>query len=206
MKKALKPLFAGLTVIGLIGSCSRNEKMADISNIDFREGDIVFRRGRGVKSEAVLHVDTAGLYSHSGIVVKCDSAFMIIHITPDEREAGETEDRIKMEPPETFFAPDRAKFGSVYRLPDDTLNMAKTAAEQALRLWKRGVVFDHDYVLDDSTQMYCTELVWHVYRMAGKDITNNSRSEIVNVPLFSGVYILPSDIYSNKELVIVFSF
>jgi hypothetical protein len=190
---------------GLI-SCSPRRDAVLFADIPFAEGDIVFRCGRGVKSQVVLNADTAGLYSHSGIVVKYGSAFMIIHITPDEREKGETEDRIKMETPETFFASDRAKFGGVYRLRNDTLNITKTAAEQALRLWKRGVVFDHDYVLDDSTKMYCTELVWRVYRLAGKDITNDSRSEIVNFPLFSGEYILPSDIYSNKELIIVYSF
>jgi hypothetical protein len=187
-------------------SCSQRRDAVSFADIPFAEGDLVFRRGRGVKSQAVLNADTAGLYSHSGIVVKYGSVFMIIHITPDEREAGETEDRIKMETPETFFASDRAKFGGVYRLRNDTLDIAKTAAEQALRLWKKGVVFDHEYVLDDSTQMYCTELVWRAYRLAGKDITNDSRSEIVNFPLFSGVYIFPSDIYSNKDLFLVYSF
>jgi hypothetical protein len=159
-----------------------------------------------VKSQAILRADTVGLYTHAGIVVKYGSVFMIIHITPGEREAGETEDRIKMESPEVFFSKERATFGGVYRLRGDTAGIAQTAAHQALQLYDKGIVFDHDYLLEDSTEMYCTELVWRVYLKSGMDITCGSRSEISNVPLFSGVYILPSDIYNNKELFLVFQF
>jgi hypothetical protein len=169
------------------------------------EGDLVFRRGIGVKSRAVLSADTAGIYSHSGIVVKLDSGCRIIHITPGEREEGEKEDRIKVESPETFFAADRAEHGAVYRMKDAE-NYTAEAARHAKRLLEKGVLFDHDYVLEDTTQLYCTELIWYVYQLAGKDITNGKRSELNNFPLFSGVYIFPSNLYNNKEFKLIYKF
>lgn len=196
----------GLSIILALSGCSPNSETAVVaSEIDLAEGDLVFRRGLGAKSRAVLTADPEGFYSHSGIVVKPDSTFMIVHVTPGERGAGEMADRIKMETPEQFFARDRAQYGAVYRLTD-SLDMLSTAARQAVRLWHKGVLFDHEYVLSDSTKMYCTELVWYVYQLAGKDITNGKRSEVTNMPLFSNSYIFPSDIYKNENISLIYKF
>lgn len=185
-----------LIAIVLFAACSRKEEATvDMSGIDFAEGDLVFRRGLGAKSHAVVAADVGGVYSHSGIVVKSDSGFMIVHISPGEREVGEIEDRIKMETPGLFFAADRAQHGAVYRL-QESLNICTAAAQQAVRLHSKGVRFDHDYLLNDSTEMYCTELMWYVYRLAGKDITNGKYD----------THIFPSAIYENKELSIIYKF
>jgi hypothetical protein len=201
----MKKIIPLIIILVLFCSCSHKKTAANLSSIDFQEGDLVFRRGLGIKSNAVLTADTAGIYSHSGIVVKNGEDFMIIHVTPGEREKGETEDRIKMETPEKFFAPDRAQLGAVYRLKN-AQNISAQAAKQAVRLWKKGVLFDHDYVLEDSVKMYCTELVWYVYQLEGQDITNGSRSELVNVPLYSGVYIFPSNICKNNDFSLIYKF
>ena len=108
-----------------------------------------------------------------------------------------------METPEVFWASNRAEHGAVYRLTD-TIFGAK-AAEQAKRLLQNGMLFDHDYELNDSTQMYCTEMVWYVYGLAGKDITFGKRSEL-NAPMYSGSYIFPSDIYTNREFILIYNF
>jgi hypothetical protein len=189
----------------LLTDCSHRKTATDFSPIPLEEGDLVFRRGIGVKSRAVLSADTVGIYSHSGIVVRQDLGYRIIHITPGERENGEKEDRIKMETPETFFAADRAEHGAVYRMKD-ARNYTTEAASHAKRLLEKGVLFDHDYVLEDTTQLYCTELIWYVYLLAGKDITDGKRSELNNFPLFSGVYIFPSDLYNNDEFKLIYKF
>lgn len=195
-----------IIIIVLFAACSpQSEAAADISGIDFAEGDLVFRRGLGAKSRAVIIADPEGIYSHSGIVVKFDSAFMIVHIAPGERENGETEDCIKMESPKQFFSTDRTQRGAVYRLRD-SLDIRSIAARQAVRLWHKGVLFDHDYALEDSTKMYCTELVWYIYQLAGKDVTNGKRSEVANMPVFSGSFIFPSDIYNNENSSLIYKF
>jgi hypothetical protein len=206
MKKLLVASLS-IHIVVLFATCShKGETAVDVGNIDFAEGDLVFRHGVSAKSQVVLAADPEGIYSHSGIVVKQDSGFMIVHVTPGEREKDETEDRIKMETPEQFFATDRAQHGAVYRLQDSLNALSSTAARQAVRLWHKGVLFDHDYVLSDSTKMYCTELVWYVYLLAGKDITNGNRSEVAGLPLFSGEHIFPSNIYNNEDFSIIYKF
>jgi hypothetical protein len=177
---------------------------SNISKVNFQDGDIVFRKGTGAKTRAVLYADTNSIYSHIGIVVSTTNGFSIIHITPGEREKGETADLIKIENIEDFFATNRAVHGAVYRLSYGT-HSGSTAAEHALRLLNKKILFDHKYDLNDTATMYCTEFVYYVYKLAGKDITFGKRSSI-NAPMYSGIYILPSDIYSNKELELIYKF
>jgi uncharacterized protein YycO len=194
--------FVLIFVAGISVSCKQKQEVA-VENIAFQEGDLVFRRGVGVRSRAVLYSDSQGIYSHTGIVVLKDSTFQVVHITPGERENDENADIIKIEPISDFWRHDRASHGAVYRLKDSTL--CEKAAQQALRLLQKGVLFDHDYQLDDTTKMYCTELVWYAYAQAGKDISYEKRS-VMNVPLYAGSYIFPSDIYSNSDFILVYSF
>jgi hypothetical protein len=172
-------------------------------DIPLEDGDLVFRKGRGAKSWAVLRADAEGIYSHIGIVVRQDSVFQVIHITPGERKNGEAVDRIKMEPLDEFWHSERAKHGAVYRLIGDSSR--RIAAQHAIRLLQKGLLFDHDYELADTTTMYCTQLVWYVYTLAGKDISGGKRS-LINAPLYSGTYIFPSDIYTNNELSLIYKF
>lgn len=184
----------------LLLSCGQKDEIS-FENIDFCEGDLIFRKGTGTKSRAVLHADSLGIYSHVGIVVLRDSVFQIVHITPGERESGETEDRIKAEPVADFWRKDRASHGAIYRLRNN--DSGKKASAQALRLLKKGVLFDHNYTLNDTTEMYCTEFVHYVYGQSGKDI--GRRSEL-NMPKYTGTYIFPSDIYANDVFVLIYKF
>ena len=198
-------IFLCLIIILLVG-CSQTTDNSNINSCSFEEGDIVFRRGIGAKSNVVLHADKDGLYSHVGIIIKQDSVFMVVHITPGEREKGEKEDKIKIELPETFFSKKRARSGAVIRLKD-SIEYAERAAKEARQLYQKGIFFDHDYILDnDTSKMYCTELIWKVYLSGGKDITQGRRSKLENFPLFSGTYIYPSDIFVNDEFKLIYTF
>jgi hypothetical protein len=194
-----------LLIITGFNACSHRKEKNPVETVDFVEGDLVFRKGFGPKTEAVIQADTLGIYSHAGIVVRQDSVFRIVHITPGERAKGETVDRIKIESPEVFFGSDRAQYGAVYRLHDGLSCPAK-AAQHALRLLHKGIIFDHDYRLNDTTKMYCAEFVWYAYQLAGTDISFGKRSELENIPLYSGVYIFPSDIYRNSEFKLIYKF
>lgn len=192
----------GFTLFALIGC--RSGGQPHLKEYTPLGGDLVFRRGTGVKSMAVLQADSSGLYSHVGIVIETDSGFRVVHVTPGERKHNETTDRIKQESLTEFFAPDKAQTGAVMRWRGSS-ESPEAAAEEAKRLWRMGIEFDHDYNLKDSTEMYCTELVWHVYRRAGIDLSQGRRSE-ANVPLFSDRYIFPSDIYQHPHLELVTRF
>ena len=190
-------------IIMTINACSEQKNSRQFDTLPIAEGDLVFRKGIGAKTQAVLHVDSMGIYSHTGIIVKHNDILMVVHITPGERKEGELTDKIKAEPIGVFWGDDRAQNGAVYRLKNNSLG--SKVGIQALRLLQKGILFDHDYELSDTTQMYCTELVWYIYKQAGKDISFGKRS-ILNVPLYSGTYIFPSDLYRNEEFQLIYKF
>ncbi len=205
-RQVLTGVAVSLCLLCSVAGCTGKKARAEQLPMELlAEGDVVFRRGSGAKTHAVLRADTSGIYSHVGMVVRTDSGLMVVHVTPGERAKGETVDRIKLETPEGFFAPERCSKGALARFADTT-GCPALAAGRALEFYRRGVLFDHDYDLTDTTKMYCTELVWLAYLDTGMDITAGRRSEIRNFPMYSGTYIFPSDIYKHKSLRVYFSF
>lgn len=158
------------------------------------EGDLVFRRGDGVKSEAVLRLDReGGEYTHVGMVVRRRGRIEVLHSAPGERQEGDGGiDRIKTETPEVFFSERRAVSGELMRLRNDSDGIRRRAVSEALRLLDKGILFDKAYRLDDTTEMYCAELIWQVYARAGLDITAGRRQHIG-----ASVYIFPSTLHND---------
>lgn len=87
---AVRLAFAGI-LLCCCCACDRQVERVCPSSA-FAEGDVAFRRGCGGKSAVVLRVDSSGIYSHCGIVVRQDSTFMIVHVAPGERNVGESEE------------------------------------------------------------------------------------------------------------------
>ena len=161
------------------------------------DGDIVFRRGTGLMSHTVVAAD-GGRYSHVGIVVDSAGVKMIVHAVPDEPDFPGDIDRVKMESPRKFFSTINANVGEVMRHTDR--NVAREAAREAMRLYRCGLLFDHDYDDNDSTKLYCSELVERAYLGAGVSLTEKRRHDFV-VPGFHFEHvIMPSDIYENNRL------
>lgn len=161
------------------------------------DGDIVFRRGSGLMSHTVVAAD-GGRYSHVGIVVDSAGVKMIVHAVPDEPDFPGDIDRVKMESPRKFFSTLNANVGEVMRHADK--QVAHEAAREAMRLYRCGLLFDHDYDDNDSTKLYCSELVERAYLGAGVSLAEKRRHDFV-VPGFHFEHvIMPSDIYENNRL------
>lgn len=180
-------------------SCARGKKFHSIlpDTIKLRTGDVVFRRGDGMTSRVVLAADPQGNYSHVGIVVDSAGSPMIVHAVPGEPDFEGDVDRVKMDKPEIFFSTERASKGEVCRPADSTT--AHKAAETALRLYYKNVLFDDAFDDNDTTKMYCTELIAYAFRLAGINLTEGRR-HTVDLPIISTECILPSDIHSSKYL------
>lgn len=162
-----------------------------------REGDIIFRRGKDAVSEAVLGLDPLTVYSHVGVVVFRGSEPMVVHAVPAE-EPGE-ENVVKLEPATRFLAADRSSGMAVYRLHevsnDASESAAKTVTREALRLAQSNTPFDNAFNLDTPDQLYCTELVWHIYRKARIDLAPTPPH--MRFLLWSGRYIPPSTLQAS---------
>jgi hypothetical protein len=175
------------------------QKTAFFFQIDetiLQEGDIVFRRGVSLASHVVLTADKEGGYSHIGIIVKDSSGWRVIHAVPGETDKENPEEIIKKESLSQFFAPNKAAAGAIYRL-DTVETIGILAAQKAQILFERKLLFDHQYDLEDSTKMYCTELLFFVFNDAGVDISEGKRSSF---PGFREAFLLPGDILACSKL------
>lgn len=135
-----------------------------------RTGDLLFRNGLG--NESLLVTSTSnGDYSHVGIAMSTPSGWRVIHAVPGEAPADQP-DYLKCEPIDSFFDPHRALAGAVARVDcDDATAMAATWV--AMSKVEGNVEFDHRYDLDDTTRLYCTELVRLAYMTQGIDLSED---------------------------------
>ena len=193
-----------LGAVVLLCGC-RHDGTASILPPDCRllPGDVVFRRGGGVTSHAVLIAEQDGVYSHVGMVVDSAGVPMIVHAVPDEPDFEGDSDRVKMDPPAVFFRRSRSSQGAVLRHRDTVA--ARRAAAEALMVYGRHVAFDHDYDDRDTTRMYCTELVTHAFLRAGRPLQGISHHHLRFLDIDAHC-VLPSDILHCQDLQVIIQF
>lgn len=163
--------------------------------LELHTGDIAFRTGESMVSRSVTSVDTAGVYSHVGMVIWHDHQWCVLHAVPNERATKTEKDSVKMEPIGVFFRSDRAVQGCICRLPlapEDTLKLLNKGEE----IYSRKLLFDKNFDDQDTTAFYCSELVWFLYQQIGLDLTQGRRHHL---PFFPPL-IFCSDIKSYPEL------
>ncbi len=168
----------------------------------FRNGDLVLRCGWGAESRAVTYGGRSA-YSHIGILVRDDSlnTWMVVHAVPGEAVKDEPE-YIKYETLEAFYSSDRACKGAWMRLqcPDSS---AALAAAYCLDKYRDSVLFDNSYLLGDTSELYCCELVWRAFLCQDMDITSGSRHDVPTLFCSEGEAIFPSDIEKSDKTAFV---
>lgn len=164
----------------------------------FRNGDMVLRCGRGMESQVVTFGE-GSVYSHIGMLYydSVQNGWMVIHAVPQEAPEGEPE-YIKYEPIEEFYTQERATVGAWMRIecPDSA---AQRASEYCLKKYNERVVFDNFYLLQDTTELYCCELVWRAYLQQGIDITSGNRHYVPIVFSSEEGCIFPNDIENGMK-------
>lgn len=188
-----------LISICLLCGCTKHSSTQVImpSNVKLQAGDIVFRLGNEMISHSVTFLDKNGRYSHVGIVVDSANVLMIIHAVPNEPDFNGDVDRVKMDSPQQFFSCTKAKTGEICRIKDSII--ARKASLAAMNIYKKNTLFDHDYSIEDTTKMYCTELVIYAFCQAGLDLVKGKGHQ-VDLPFLHSNCFFPSDIYNSKYL------
>jgi len=191
-----------LLLIGAITACNhRSTTRLDYSSAqtEWREGDIIFRCGYGAESKAVTW-RSAAHYSHVGLLHydSLDNEWQVIHAVPAEDEP----EYLKSEPVSVFLSPNRASSGAWLRVNcNDTI--AQRAAQYALSKAEQQLLFDNEYLLEDSTQLYCTELVWRAYISQGIDVTSGHTQPVPTIFSREGKAIFPSDIEQSETTLFI---
>lgn len=184
----------------IVTGCSDGKAERAVSivpcGLKLREGDVVFRRGGGITSHAVMMADGNGAYSHVGIVVDSAGILMIVHAVPDEPDFEGDVDRVKMDSIGRFFSSVYAQKGEVLRYKDSAV--ASVAARHALEVYRRHTLFDHEYDAKDTTKMCCTELVTFVFAKTGHPLKGVARHQLRLLDINTDCA-LPSDILKCKD-------
>lgn len=192
-------------MIAVLFSCTNRQKECPLIPIEkLKQGDIAFRRGEGVISDIVLYSDADGLYSHVGLVVLHNDTIKVIHSVPGEYDDENDFDRVKIEPIENFYSVERAERGEVLRM-SMTEAQRECIANLALKKAEHKVKFDHDYNLNDTMALYCTEFVQLMFKNVGIDLAEGRMSDVI-FPGMSSKYIMPSDLYKNKKLTSIYKY
>lgn len=180
----------------LVIGCSKPQEAVpyEAAQSEWREGDIVFRRGYGMESRAVTQRSRA-TYSHVGLLHydSVSEEWLVVHAVPAEDEP----EYVKAEPVRIFFSRERASEGAWARI-DCSDSVAVRATQYALRKVADKVLFDNDYSLRDTTRLYCTELVWRAYESQGIDVSGGGRQEAPMFVCKDGEGIFPSHIEKSK--------
>ena len=192
-------LFILLIAICAVQCRTREVSVAAPPAEEFCTGDLAFRLGRTLESDAIAATADEGYdYSHVGIIISRGDSIRVIHIEPER--GGE--ERIKCETLEDFFHPTRAVKGCVARQKNISSNEIQSIEDKCISLSNSNIRFDHDYSLQDSEAMYCTELVNVVFSEIGISLTERRHK----VPLIEEGVILPSDMLRDGDLEIVWRY
>lgn len=192
--------FVPVCVAFCLCACSHKQAALSLEDQDkWREGDLVLRCGNGMESRVVTN-RTRSAFSHIGMLHydSLKNEWQVIHAVPAEDEP----EYLKIEPVTRFFCPERAERGAWLRV-DCCDSIAREAARYALGKVTERVLFDNDYLLDDSTKLYCTELVWRAYGKQGVDISGGRRHSVPTLFSKEGEGIFPYDIEKSETTLFV---
>lgn len=188
-----------LLALPLLNSPRQQERSNEVEFMDvsqqLQNGDLIFRRGRSVESQAVLISDRKSQYSHVGIVYIENKIPYIIHVVPGENKAGS--DHVKKEKIDDFLSLKKASAFAVFR-SDYSQEIINRAALNALRSFQKKRVFDTDYNLNSDDRLYCTELVIKAYERAINQSLNLKTTQL-NFVFGKLKILMPGNIIENPH-------
>ena len=197
--------FALIFLLSLICSACKKSKEDTLKDADnLQPGDVVFRLGDSPESNAIMVADPEAAYSHVGIVVSYMNKMKIVHACPGDNFEINDSNLVRMDRPEVFFSNKNCLQGAIYRYANR--DFAKKAAEEAISMYENKIPFDFNFEAEDSSALYCTELVTLAYHKAGVELTDGTVHDVDMPGAFVPACILISDIQKSDKLELISSF
>jgi len=149
-----------------------------------QEGDIILRHGFGLISDAIVQYTKAPYpISHCGIVVKDSSDnWAVIHTVSNTLVEidGMQKDNLKQ-----FVRESKPNSIIVTRYRFQNEQQRQRVVEQTYYYLEKQIPFDNQFNSADSSQFFCTELIWNVfYHAIGIDLYQPS-------PQYNGMNFMP---------------
>lgn len=131
-----------------------------------KEGDVVLRAGKGPISGLLQKMSLHDRsFSHAGILLDSCGKWFVLHMYGGQ---GTKCSDLRFDPLETFCSSGNSDSNAVFRLTDSD-SLRACIATECRRLMCRPPRFDSRFDLATDDQLYCTELVYKVYRRASRD-------------------------------------
>jgi uncharacterized protein YycO len=200
MKKIILIVFIALIVFGLVvyaflkiydyRSTRKQESLHYAFSKDelakFRSGDIILRHGYGFVSDMIVtQLKEKYDLSHCAIVCRDKDSLYVIHSVSSSLS---NVDGVQAQEIHSFIRESQYNSVVVVRYKTDSGKDQSCICEKAQDYLKKGIPFDNAFNINDSTEFYCTELLWkailneyHVDILAGK---NNERKDHLRFDTF----------------------
>jgi len=147
--------------------------------------DLVLASGQSIQSKIVHFVGfSSDSYSHIGIVIKKDFKTYVLHSTPD----GTDSNSIRFDDFQTFL--NLSDVHSYRILRFDTLQNTKSLESEISYYKSNSFPFDFSFDNYDKEKIYCTELVYDIFKKTGDLKSSIHQNEIM----------LPKDFINLPEL------
>jgi len=141
------------------------------------DGDIILRRGFGFVSDYIVKTfDEDYKISHCGIICKSEDRFQVIH---SESSSYFSLEGIVAQDFDDYTEASHQNTIIIVRFnrcePTEYSKISKAAKYYLSKKLK----FDYSFDMADSTEMYCAEIIWHVFmREFNTDIYHFPNSEV----------------------------
>lgn len=149
-----------------------------------KEGDFILRQGGGAFSEKIIEfMGEQRHFSHIGLVARVDGKLKIIHSVSEELSGR---DGVQTQAINAFVS-DVADSNLCIVRPKLSPEQIEAVVNNAKYYLDKGATFDYDYNTDDSTKLYCIELMYYALGpvIGKKNFDIKDCGDGVYIPLFS---------------------
>ncbi|MEL0644552.1 YiiX/YebB-like N1pC/P60 family cysteine hydrolase [Olleya sp. Ti.3.14] len=136
-------------------------KLSPIEKAKLQTGDIILRRGYGFVSTMISKMMSEDYdVTHLGVVIKQNDNLKIAHALSS---SVSNQDGLRLQAIDSFVHNSHDKTILVTRLKNiDTIKQSKIV-KQIDYYYKKQLPFDHSFNYKDTTEHYCSELIWRIY-------------------------------------------
>lgn len=145
----------------LVAANLQQTRLTDAEMNLLEEGDIILRRGYGLFSDIIADMLNNKIFdvTHSGILYKKENEWYVIHsLSSDVSNI----DGMQEQPLKTFLQYSVPKKVLVVRPNDLTPAQASEMVKRAQYYLNAKIPFDHIGVIDEPSELYCTELIYQI--------------------------------------------
>jgi uncharacterized protein YycO len=126
-----------------------------------QDGDIILRYGHGLVSDYIVNTfDEEYSISHCGIVSKKNGALSVIH---SESSSFLSEEGIQRQDFDDFTDAGHKHSVIIVRFNNCTGERRINIRQRAEEYLKKRIPFDYGFNPNDTTVMFCSEIIWHVF-------------------------------------------